>query len=463
MTGAAEKKKPQTSGSDFFTDAGQADHLAETVLSGRAIWVPELGWLAWTGTHWQEIHDAQILERIKRHMRSRFREAVKNMGESEDTNLIDGWRSMLSAKRMSAALGLTRGVYGILVKGDQLDLDRYLLNMADGTLDLHTGEPRPHNRRDHLTHVTPTGMGDTGADLWNDFLETVQPDVEVRRFIQRLMGSALLGEVRDHVMPIFTGEGANGKGVFRSTILHALGPYGLEVDPALLIDQKHGRHLTFLMELRGKRVVFCSETSKGAKFNEAEMKRLVGGDPIQANRMRRDPITFVPSHTLVMVTNHLPNISGDDEANWRRVLVIPWDVVIPEPDRDATLPERLRLAAPAVLKWMHEGWLEYCRIGLDPPDVVRLRTAKYRQENDAISQFIADRCMESTAATVKPRELFDAWSRWCIQNGQVAGSEKAFTQSLDKRGVEKRGRVWAGIGLYAEDDEEPDERYLKAA
>jgi putative DNA primase/helicase len=314
VTDAEPKKaKPKTSGSDFFTDAGQADHLAEAVLLGRYIWVPELGWLAWTGTHWQEAHDAEVVERVKQHVRSKFREAVKAMGESDDTNLIDGWRSMLSAKRMTAALNLTRGIKGILVMGADLDEDRYLLNMADGTLDLRAGEPKPHDRRDHLTMVTPTGMSDTGDELWTGFLMRVQPDPEVRSFIQRLMGSALLGEVRDHVMPINTGEGANGKGVFRSTILHAIGPYGLEVDPALLIEQKHGRHLTFLMELRGKRVVFCSETSKGAKFNEAEMKRLVGGDPIQANRMRKDPITFLPSHTLLMVTNHLPNISGDDE------------------------------------------------------------------------------------------------------------------------------------------------------
>lgn len=451
----SQAKADKTSG-DFFTDAGQADHLARTLLLNKCIWCPELGWLQWQGTHWEEMHDAEVTELVRQRVRAEFRAAVRSMDGHADTKVIDGWRSMLSAKRIGSTLNLTRGIGGIIVRGADLDVDRYLVNTATGTLDLRTDEVKPHDQRDRITKVTPTGMNDTGADLWNSFLARVLPDTEVRTFMQRLMGASLLGEIRDHVMPIFNGEGANGKGAFRSAILHALGPYAVEVDPALLIDGKHSRHLTFLMELRGRRVVFCSETSKGARFAESEMKRLVGGDPIQANRMRRDPITFLPSHTLLMVTNHLPNISGDDEANWRRVLVIPFDVVIPEEERDPELPERLRLAAPAILQWMHEGWLDYQQVGLAPPEAVRLRTKQYREDNDAVSRFIKERCMESQAATVAPRQLFTSWQKWCVDNDEAAGSEKAFSITLGRRGVVKRGRVWAGIGLYAEEDIDED-------
>lgn len=441
-----------TSRSDFFTDAAQAEHLANELLLGRCIWCPELGWLTWTGQCWAEVHDAQVVELVRQHIRTKY----SNAAARGVTKVAEAWRRRLSASKLTATLSLSRGIPNVLVYGADLDADRYLLNTATGTLDLRTGEVVPHDRLDRLTKVTPTGLGDTGAELWRTFLERIQPDPELRTFLQRLMGAALLGEVRDHVMPIFNGDGANGKGAFRSAVIHALGPYAIEVDPAILIEGKHSRHLTFLMELRGRRVVFCSETSRGAKFAESEMKRLVGGDPIQANRMRHDPITFLPSHTLIMVTNHLPNISGDDEANWRRVLVIPFDVVIPEHERDPELPERLRLAAPAILSWLHEGWLEYCRIGLAPPEAVRLRTKQYREDNDAITQFFEERCMLSPAATVPPRILFQAWTQWAARNGHVAGSEKGFTMALDKRGIQKRGRVWAGVRLYADTDETDD-------
>src|SRR6185369_4338700 len=113
-----------------------------------------------------------------------------------------------------------------------------------------------------------------------------------------------------------------------------------EVDPEILMVSHNPGHKTFLMELKGRRLIFCSETDRNRRFNEPMMKRLSGGDPIQANKMRMDPITFLPSHLLVMCTNHLPKLAGDDEANWRRVLVVPFDVVIPEAERNGRLPGR---------------------------------------------------------------------------------------------------------------------------
>src|SRR5262249_37921765 len=154
----------------------------------------------------------------------------------------------------------------------------------------------------------------------------------------------------------FTGTGANGKGTLRDALMAAVGDYGREVDPEILMESHNVRHGTFKMQLRGRRLVFCSETDRSRRFAEAAMKRAVGGDPIEANLMHPDPIPFDPSHTLVMLTNHLPRVSGDDEAVWRRIMVVPFDVVIPEGERDPELPRRLRAQAPAVLAWALEGW-----------------------------------------------------------------------------------------------------------
>ncbi|WP_331755845.1 DUF5906 domain-containing protein [Streptomyces sp. NBC_01643] len=62
--------------------------------------------------------------------------------------------------------------------------------------------------------------------------------------------------------------------------------------------------------------MFCSETEQNKRFAESTMKRLTVGDPIEANLMHKNPITFDPSHSLVMLTNHLPAVSGDDPALW---------------------------------------------------------------------------------------------------------------------------------------------------
>jgi putative DNA primase/helicase len=264
----------------------------------------------------------------------------------------------------------------------------------------------------------------------------------------------MLGQVREHVMPIFTGTGANGKGTFRDAVLHAFGDYAHEVGPELLMESKHPRHGTFKMQLRGRRLVFCSETQQGARFDAETMKRLVGGDPIEANLMRRDPITFLPSHTLIMLTNHLPVISGEDEAVWRRVLVVPFHVVIPEDERDPGLSQELKAAAPAVMAWAATGWREYQRIGLSAPDAVRASTDAYREDSDQLGRFLADRCFPGPRMQVGARDLFHAYSTWCSAVGERTVGEKDFAKSMAAKGMEKRKtgsglRYW-GVGL--EDD-----------
>ena len=273
----------------------------------------------------------------------------------------------------------------------------------------------------------------------------------------------MLGEVREQYMPILTGTGANGKGVFRDAILAAFGDYAIEVDPKLLMETKHDRHGTFLMELRGRRLVFCSETERGRRFAESTMKRLTGGDPIQANRMHKDPITFQPSHTLIMITNHLPAISGDDPAVARRLLVIPFDVIIPEAERDTTLPEKMRAESPGIMRWALEGWLAYQRDGLNPPETVQARTRAYLSDQDIIGRFTEEQCIVGAGNHVGARELYQAYAKWCAQSGERVLTEKEFSTSMAGRGVEKNhtktGKRYQGIGLYVEepDDENQDE------
>jgi putative DNA primase/helicase len=274
----------------------------------------------------------------------------------------------------------------------------------------------------------------------------------------------MLGKVTEHVMPIFTGTGANGKGTLRDALMAAFGDYAIEVDPAILMESKHERHGAFKMRLRGARLVFCSETEKGRKFAEATMKRLVGGDQIEANLMHKNPITFDPSHTLIMLTNHLPAVSGDDPAVWRRILVVPFDVVIPEEERDGELPGRLKAASSAVLAWAYQGWQDYQQQGLNPPEAVRVRTEQYRADSDALGRFLGERTMQNQHGYVKARELFTAWTSWCHDSGmrsEEIGTEVTFAASMKARGFEKKrssgGWLYRGVMLMAAQDDDEEE------
>jgi len=409
-----------------------------------------LGWLIWDGTRWAPDADGGAMRAAIDTVKAAIYELAELEGDARKQLMRDISRTE-SAAGLEGMLRIATALRPIAVSAPQLDADPYLFNTPGGTVDLRSGEIRPNNRSDLITKVAGAPItGEHNAE-WEAFITRILPDPDVRAFVQRLFGYAMLGKVTEHVMPIFTGTGANGKGTLRDAIISAFGDYAIEVDPALLMESKHERHGAFKMRLRGARIAFCSETEKGRRFAEATMKRLVGGDPIEANLMHKNPITFLPSHTLIMLTNHLPKVSGDDPAIWRRILVVPFDVVIPKEEQDIELPDRLRAASGAVLSWVYQGWLDYQEQGLNPPEAVRVCTQEYQQSSDTLGRFLEEQTITNPHMWVRARELYQRWCEWCVQNGEQATSEVAFAESMRTRGFEKRsrnvGRVYIGLGL----------------
>ncbi|MFD8803675.1 DNA primase family protein [Streptomyces atroolivaceus] len=440
--------------------------MAERFLSehGDALrHVHGIGWHEWDGSRWLADEKRSDINYAVKTVKNALHDLADLSGDDRE-DLYKDIRKSESASGLEGMVKIASALAPMSVASKELDADAYLFNTPTGTVNLHTGDITECSRDDLITKVAGAGLddepeeGDGGAAEWEAFLERILPDPEVRAFVQRFCGYAMLGKVTEHVMPIFTGTGANGKGTFRDAMQAAFGDYSIEVDPAILMESKHERHGAFKMRLRGARLVFCSETEQGKRFAESTMKRLTGGDPIEANLMHKNPITFDPSHALVMLTNHLPAVSGDDPAVWRRILVVPFDVVIPPEERDGSLPDRLKKASAAVLAWAYEGWLAYQEQGLNPPEVIRVRTQEYQASSDVLGRFLDERTIKNPHGTIKARELFTAWSAWCSSSGEQGGTEKGFADSLGQRGyVKKRtgaGQVYQGLMLAGTDDDD---------
>jgi putative DNA primase/helicase len=249
-----------------------------------------------------------------------------------------------------------------------LDPDPYLLNTAAGTLDLRTMQLRGHDPADRITKIT-RGSYDpaAGSPAWDRFLGRVLPDADLRGFLQRLAGVGLLGQVVERVLAMLTGTGANGKTTFTDAPVHALGDYARHLEPELF-SHRDGAHPTGQMDLRGVRWAIVAETEQDRRLVVATVKRLTGGDMITARPMRQDFVSFKPSHTALMFTNHLPQVPGDDPALWRRIRVVPFDVVIPEPEQHKHLADRLHLEVDGILSWAVAGYQDWAaRGGLDAP------------------------------------------------------------------------------------------------
>lgn len=420
-----------------------------------------LGWHLWTGSHWKADEERADIRAAMVTIKSALR-TVDQLNPQDRDDLVKDVKKTETASGIEGMLKIAGALRPLSVASRNIDADPYLFNTPAGTVDLRTGDKRANDRADLITKAAGAPIGEKSSEEWDQFIARILPDDDVRGFVQRLLGYGMLGKVTEHVMPIFHGDGANGKGTLRDAVMAAFGDYAIEVDPAILMESKHERHGAFKMRLRGARLVFCSETEKGRRFAEATMKRLVGGDPIEANLMHKNPITFDPSHLLIMMTNHLPNVSGDDPAVWRRIFVVPFDVVIPEAERDGNLPGRLKQAGPAILAWVYQGWLDYQDQGLNPPEAVRARTLKYQQDSDVLARFLTERTMPTQTGTEMARDLFTAWSNWCRETREEPGTEKAFAESMEARGFPKKktkmGMSYRGLMLLSDEDEpEPED------
>jgi putative DNA primase/helicase len=424
-------------------------HRIEEDYTGKLIFVHGLGWHRWDDTRWVR-DDGGYAERAVLDVLERAWPDAK-----DDKALRADVVKCESANGVAGVLALSRVLEPFAYTVKDLDADEYLLNTASGTLDLRTMTLSPHSPGDLITKVTRAGYRPgEGGKPWGEFLEQVLPGADVREFLQRFVGVGLLGRVQEQVLGILTGTGANGKGTFYKAVGHALGDYADTADPELFFHRE-GTHPTGQMDLLGKRWVVVSESDKNRKLAEATMKNLTGADTIKARYMRQDFVTFEPSHTPVLVTNHLPKVSGDDPALWRRMRVIPFDVVIEKADQDVHLDETLRLDADAVLTWAVEGYAAYVAgDGLREPEAVLVATEDYRKESDALARFIDDRCLVNPGRSVAAADVWAAWVKWCRDDDAEPGSQRALGQSLDRLGYAAGrgtggGRRWRGFDLEA--------------
>lgn len=424
-------------------------YLFEEQFAGKAIHVHGLGWFYWDGKRWVEDRGnkrvtGMLLQTLRRAL-------ADSLG---DPDLRKAASQCETNGGLTGALSIAATLPGFRVDAEQLDADPYLLNCANGTLDLRELVLRPHDPVDLLTQITEASYDETAKGAsWLRFLDEVLPNEAVRDYLQRVVGMALIGRVPEHILPILTGVGANGKSTALDAILYALGTYAITADPNLFIAGKASS--LGQVDLLGKRLAVVSETGKGAKLDEEIMKRLTGGDRVKARRLYQDWIEFDPSHIVFMVTNHPPEVSGDDEATWRRLSVIRFDVVVPPERRDSGLSERLRVDAEAILAWAVQGLADYQADGnrLNAPDEVKLATADYREKSDHVGRFIAECCVTtSPVLKVQTSELFEEWQRWATAEGAAALGRSSFQdQVLKRRGITRRrsnGKTWLeGIAL----------------
>lgn len=342
----------------------------------------------------------------------------------------------------------------------QLDADEFLLNTPSATYDLRIGLPSAHEHTpaDFITKQTTVDPSDDGMDIWQDALETFFcGDNELIDYVQEIAGLSAIGKVCVEGLIIAYGEGRNGKSTFWNTLSRVMGTYSGNMSADTLTVGCKRNVKPELAEAKGKRIIIAAELEEGMRLNTSNVKQLCSTDEIYAEKKYKDPFSFVPSHTLVLYTNHLPKVGAIDAGTWRRLIVIPFNAKIEGSSDIKNYADYLfNKAGGAILKWIMTGAKRVIEkdYHIVKPAVVEAAIQKYKDNNDWLSQFLDECCEVGSGLIAKSGEVYNAYRSYCMQVGDYIRSTTDFYTALECAGFERKRNKSARLilGLQLKSD-----------
>lgn len=466
-----------------FSDVGQATVLAKEYVDTLR-YSPATDYIVYNGSFWEESHPkaqavaqeltAKQLEEAENAMKKAMDEMLKNgaaemlaaMGPKKAVNAFNkqqehAFKAYESAtayrnyclkrrdsKYITAALKEARPQ--LLIEQRTLDADGFLLNTPSATYDLRKGMSgaMEHNPLHYITKQTAVSPDGVGNEIWNDALNTFFcNDIGLIDYVQKIVGLSAIGKVYVEALIIAYGEGRNGKSTFWNVVSRVLGTYSGNISADMLTVGCRRNVKPELAEAKGKRLLIAAELEEGMRLNTSNVKQLCSTDEIYAEKKYKDPFSYIPSHTLVLYTNHLPRVGAIDEGTWRRLIVIPFSAKIQGKQDVKNYGDYLfENAGGAVLAWVIEGAKKAIRDNykIEPPQKVKDAIKTYKENNDWLSHFLTERCEVDETYTAKSGEIYSEYRAFCMQTGEFIRSTADFYTAIEVEGFEKH-KTRAGI------------------
>ncbi len=437
-----------TPGGEKLTDNGNSIRFA-AMHKDKLRYCPAFkNWLIWDDRRWRQ---DELLE-VRKAADSTVRAIAQMAATLQDSDKRTAWLSFAAKNEaLAKRLAMIEGAKHLMaIAPTILDVNPWLFNCENGTLDLRTGELRPHSPEDYLTKIAPVCYDQAATcPRFDQFLDEVfpaqdnsGPDRELIRFVQKLAGYALVGVVTEQIICISWGIGANGKSTLFNLLAEIMGDYAATTPMDTFLDQRNNQGATNdLAALRGARLVIASEAQAGQRLNESLIKKLTGGELITARHLYQDFFSFLPQFLTVMMTNHKPKAKADDEAIWRRLRLIPFLAKFDGASRDNNLTEKLKQERSGIFRWMVDGCRLWQEEGLKPPASVELATGEYRSENDPFADWLEERCTVAEHLSAKTTELREDYQRFLGMRGKM--NPRLFTNMLKSKGFE----VYTSMGV----------------
>jgi putative DNA primase/helicase len=410
---------------------------------------PERGWLVFDGRRWAVDEKGIAVQALAKETAVSIFDDIKDAPDR--ASLMKHATRSQSKRSIEAMIWLARSEPGISARWTEFDTDGWVLNVANGTLDLHTGQLRAHAREDLISNLVDIPFDPAAeAELWDQFLwRVLDRNDELYAYVRRFAGYLLAADTSDQSLHFLYGPGANGKSSFCEILMRLMGDYAIAASPEMIMVRRQGSIPNDVARLCGKRAAFMNETTQGTRLDESKVKDLTGGDTQTARFMRHEWFDFPPTHRLIVRGNHKPTITGTDEGIWRRVKIVPFTVEIPPQDRDRGLLQKLVLELPGILNWALQGCREWQEIGLSPPPIVTAAVSQYREDSDTLGRFVAECCEVLPMHKAPAGELYERYQKFCERAGEPWLASKFFPADMQRLGFERerksKGSFYVGL------------------
>jgi putative DNA primase/helicase len=474
-----------------FSDVGQAVVLARE-YKNRLRYSPATDFIVYNGSFWeeskpkaqaiaQELTSRQLVE-ARAEMKKAMDEMVKNgaadllatMGSKkaagtlneQQSHAFDMYEAATAYRKYAIKRRDSRFIAASLkevrpmleIRQSDLDTNEFLLNTPKGTYDLRSGARVEHNPEHFITKETAVEPGTAGMDKWMDALNTFfLKDKSLIDYVQKVVGLAAIGKVYVEALIIAYGEGRNGKSTFWNVISRVLGSYSGNISADILTVGCRRNVKPELAEAKGKRLLLAAEMEEGMRLSTSNVKQLCSTDEIYAEKKYKDPFSYIPSHTLVLYTNHLPKVGAIDTGTWRRLIVIPFAAKIEGHDDIKNYGDYLfTQAGGAILSWIIKGAKKVIEAGyrIELPGKVRDAVSAYKENNDWLAHFLEECCELDKIFTEKSGELYSEYRAFCMRTGEYTRSTTDFYTALDIAGFirhrKKTGVIVRGLKLKSD-------------
>lgn len=418
--------------------------------AGEVIYVPSLGWHVWNLVRWSRDGEGKVMELAKQVARDIFKEAAVISDDSLLKRVGQHATASLKAANLEAALKLARSLPELVVGVDKLDSHDMLLGVANGVIDLSTGNLLAVQQDLLITRHSPVVFdAEATCPQFLAFLDQVTGrDKRLMDYLQRVVGYALTGSTGEQCLFFLYGSGANGKSVFLNVVKEVLGNDLASQTPSETLMVKRSGGTNDIARLQNVRAVIANEVEDGTLLAEGLVKQMTGGERLTARFHYQEFFEYMPKFKLFIAGNHMPVIRGRDNGIWRRIRLIPFTVTIPKAEQDAHLQTKLRAELPGILNWAIKGCSEWQKTGLAEPELISDAVDAYREEMDVLGAWQRDCCKVGPLLETKASDAYQSYRHWSEQNGYRPMANGNFGRDLAvifKRVARKEGNFYLGV------------------